>query len=107
MTLKNNYERANNMKAVIMAGGEGTRLRPLTCNRPKPMVPVAGKPVMEHIVSLLRNHGISNIAVTLQYLPDHISDYFGDGSSFGMRMRYYIESKPLGTAGSVGMQENF
>lgn len=101
MTLKNNYERANNMKAVIMAGGEGTRLRPLTCNRPKPMVPVAGKPVMEHIVSLLRNHGISNIAVTLQYLPDHISDYFGDGSSFGMRMRYYIESKPLGTAGSV------
>ena len=89
------------MKAVIMAGGEGTRLRPLTCNRPKPMVPVAGKPVMEHIVSLLRTHGISNIAVTLQYLPDHISDYFGDGSSFGMRMRYYIESKPLGTAGSV------
>ena len=82
------------MKAVIMAGGEGTRLRPLTCTRPKPMVPVAGRPVMEHIVNLLRNHGIDNIAVTLQYLPDHISEYFGDGSSFDARMRYYIEKAP-------------
>lgn len=89
------------MKAVIMAGGEGTRLRPLTCNRPKPLVPAAGIPVMEHIIFLLKNHGITDIAVTLQYLPDHISDYFGDGSPFGVRLRYFIEKKPLGTAGSV------
>jgi mannose-1-phosphate guanylyltransferase/phosphomannomutase len=95
------------MKAVIMAGGEGTRLRPLTCNRPKPMVPVAGRPVMEHTVRLLKNHGMDNIAVTLQYLPDRITEYFGDGSSFGVRMRYYIEDRPLGTAGSVKNAEDF
>jgi len=89
------------MKAVIMAGGEGTRLRPLTCNRPKPLVPAAGIPVMEHIVFLLKNHGVTDIAATLQYLPDHISDYFGDGSSYDVRLRYYVEHKPLGTAGSV------
>ena len=85
------------MKAVIMAGGEGTRLRPLTCNRPKPMVPVAGRPVMEHIVRLLKTQGMDNIAVTLQYLPDRITEYFGDGSCFGVRMRYYIEERHLGT----------
>ena len=95
------------MKAVIMAGGEGTRLRPLTCNRPKPMVPVAGRPVMEHIVRLLKSHGMDKIAVTLQYLPDHICEYFGDGSQFDVRMRYYTENKPLGTAGSVKNAEDF
>lgn len=95
------------MKAVIMAGGEGTRLRPLTCNRPKPMVPVAGRPVMEHIVRLLKSHGMDKIAVTLQYLPDHICEYFGDGNQFDVRMRYYIENKPLGTAGSVKNAEDF
>lgn len=95
------------MKAVIMAGGEGTRLRPLTCNRPKPMVPVAGRPVMEHIVRLLKSHGMDRIAVTLQYLPDHICEYFGDGSQFDVRMRYYIENQPLGTAGSVRNAEEF
>jgi mannose-1-phosphate guanylyltransferase/phosphomannomutase len=95
------------MKAVVMAGGEGTRLRPLTCNRPKPMVPVAGKPVMEHIISLLKNHGIYDIAVTLQYLPDIISGHFEDGGQYGVRMRYYIENKPLGTAGSVKNAESY
>ncbi len=95
------------MKAVIMAGGEGTRLRPLTCNRPKPMVPAAGRPVMEHIVNLLKTHDICDIAVTLQYLPDLISEYFSGGRSFGIRMRYYIEQKPLGTAGSVRNAEEF
>lgn len=58
------------MKAVIMAGGEGSRLRPLTCNRPKPMVPIANKPVMEHIIELLKKYGIRDIAVTLQYMPE-------------------------------------
>jgi len=107
VNIHNDIERAQKMKAVIMAGGEGTRLRPLTCNRPKPMVPVAGRPVMEHIVRLLKTHGIDDVAVTLQYLPDHIMEYFGDGSDFSVRMRYYIENKPLGTAGSVKNAEDF
>ncbi|HHW49687.1 MAG TPA: NTP transferase domain-containing protein [Clostridiaceae bacterium] len=95
------------MKAVIMAGGEGTRLRPLTCNRPKPMVPVANKPVMEHIIELLKKHGITEVAVTLQYMPELIKDYFHDGSDFGMKIVYYTEDKPLGTAGSVKNAEEF
>lgn len=95
------------MKAVIMAGGEGTRLRPLTCNRPKPMVPIANKPVMEHIIELLKIHKLDEVAVTLQYMPEQIKDYFGDGREFGISMRYYIEHTPLGTAGSVKNAENF
>ncbi|HVA25811.1 MAG TPA: mannose-1-phosphate guanyltransferase [Chloroflexota bacterium] len=89
------------MKAVVMAGGEGSRLRPLTIGRPKPMVPIVGKPVMEHIVDLLRKHGITDIVVTLQYLPGVIQDYFGDGSGFGVNLSYSVEDQPLGTAGSV------
>ena len=95
------------MKAVIMAGGEGTRLRPLTCSKPKPMVTVANKPVIEHITELLKRNDIINMAATLQYMPDLISEYFGDGDAFGIKMRYYIEQKPLGTAGSVKNAEDF
>ncbi len=95
------------MKAVIMAGGEGTRLRPLTCNRPKPMVTVANKPVMEHILDLLVKHNLKDVAVTLQYMPYSIKDYFDDGKNFGVNMRYYIEQTPLGTAGSVKNAEGF
>ena len=73
------------MKAVVMAGGEGSRLRPLTIRRPKPMVPIAGKPVMEHILNLLKRHGITEVIVTVQYLASNIEDYFGNGSQFGMR----------------------
>jgi mannose-1-phosphate guanylyltransferase/phosphomannomutase len=90
------------MKAVIMAGGSGTRLRPLTSHLPKPMVPVANKPMAEHIVSLLRKHSIKDIIFTLFYLPQAIEDYFGDGSDFGVNIRYSREhGKPLGTAGCV------
>lgn len=89
------------MKAVIMAGGEGTRLRPLTCSMPKPMVPVVNKPVMEHILLHLKSHRIFDVAVTLQYMPDIIRDYFGDGSSLGLNIQYFEEKHPLGTAGSV------
>lgn len=95
------------MKAVIMAGGEGTRLRPLTCTVPKPMVPVANKPMMEHIVELLLKHDFWDIAVTLQYMPEIIKEYFSDGSSFNAKIRYYVEEKPLGTAGSVKNAEDF
>ncbi len=89
------------MKAVIMAGGEGTRLRPQTSNLPKPMLPLVGRPMMEHIVSLLQRHGITDIVVTVAFLPNAIRSYFGDGSELGVRMVYATEESPLGTAGSV------
>lgn len=95
------------MKAVIMAGGEGTRLRPLTCNRPKPMVPIVNKPVMEHIIELLRKHNLTEIAATLQYMPELIKEYFHDGKEYGVNIRYYVEQIPLGTAGSVKNAEEF
>ncbi|HXN59958.1 MAG TPA: sugar phosphate nucleotidyltransferase [Acidimicrobiales bacterium] len=89
------------MKAVIMAGGEGTRLRPQTSNLPKPMLPLVGRPMMEHIVSLLQRHGVTDIVVTVAFLPNAIRSYFGDGSELGVRMAYATEESPLGTAGSV------
>lgn len=89
------------MKAVIMAGGEGTRLRPLSLGRPKPMTPLLGRPVMEHIIALLRHHGITDICVTLCYQPQVVMDYFGDGKQFGVQLTYFIEKEPMGTAGSV------
>jgi mannose-1-phosphate guanylyltransferase / phosphomannomutase len=89
------------VKAVIMAGGEGTRLRPQTSNLPKPMLPLVGRPMMEHIVSLLRRHGITDIVVTVAFLPNAIRSYFGNGSELGVRMVYATEETPLGTAGSV------
>ena len=89
------------MKAVVMAGGEGTRLRPLTSNQPKPMVPIVGRPCMEHIVNLLKEHGFEDIVVTLAFMPQAIRTYFGDGEPYGVRMRYSVEESPAGTAGSV------
>ena len=84
-----------------MSGGVGTRLRPLTCHLPKPMVPIFNKPVMEYGIDLLKKHGVNDIAVTLCYLPEIIMDYFGDGSKFNANIKYYIENRPLGTGGSV------
>jgi mannose-1-phosphate guanylyltransferase/phosphomannomutase len=95
------------MKAVVMAGGEGSRLRPLTISRPKPMVPIVGRPVAEHILNLLKEHGITDVIMTVQYLASNIEDYFGDGSQFGMRIRYSREESPLGTAGSVKNAEEW
>jgi len=84
-----------------MAGGEGTRLRPLTSNQPKPMVPIVGKPCMEHILELVRQHGLEDVIVTVAFLPQAIRSYFGDGESLGLRIEYSVEESPLGTAGSV------
>jgi mannose-1-phosphate guanylyltransferase/phosphomannomutase len=84
-----------------MAGGEGTRLRPLTSNQPKPMVPIVGKPCMEHILELLREHGFEDVVVTVAFLPQAIRSYFGDGESLGLNIEYSVEESPLGTAGSV------
>ena len=79
------------MKAVVMAGGEGTRLRPLTSNQPKPMVPIVGKPCMEHIIELLRGHGMDEVVVTLAFMPQAIRSYFGDGESLGVGIEYSVE----------------
>ncbi len=95
------------MKAVIMAGGKGTRLRPLTCGIPKPMVPLLNRPCMEYIIELLKKHNIYDIAVTVQYLSENIKNHFGDGSEFGVRLTYFEENSPLGTAGSVKNAEKF
>ena len=89
------------MKAVIMAGGQGTRLRPLTSNQPKPMLPVVNRPMMEHILNLLVAGGFREMVITLQFLPTLISNYFGDGKDWGVTLDYSTESVPLGTAGSV------
>src|SRR5919202_863584 len=84
-----------------MAGGEGTRLRPLTSNQPKPLMPLVNRPMMEHVVHLLRKHGFDDIVVTLAFLPQSIRSYFGDGAEFDVRLAYATEQTPLGTAGSV------
>ena len=84
-----------------MAGGEGTRLRPLTSNQPKPMVPIVGKPCMAHILELLRRHGFEDVIVTVAFLPQAIRSYFGSGESLGLNIEYSVEESPLGTAGSV------
>ncbi|MCS6950655.1 MAG: nucleotidyltransferase family protein, partial [bacterium] len=89
------------MQAVILAGGQGTRLRPLTAHTPKPMVPLFDRPVMEHALRLLRKHGIQQVFVTLSYRAREIIDYFGGGSRWGMRIHYSIEDEPMGTAGGV------
>ncbi len=89
------------MKAIILAGGSGTRLRPLSAELPKPMVPFLGRPLLEHILLLLRRSGIGEAAITLHYLPEAVEDYFGDGSAFGMALTYFREEEPLGTAGAV------
>ncbi len=89
------------MRAVIMAGGQGTRLRPLTSDQPKPMIPVANVPCMEHIVNLLKRHGFERVVATLEYMPEVIRGHFGDGSPWGVEMEYSVEEEPLGTAGSV------
>ena len=89
------------MKAVVMAGGEGSRLRPLTSSLPKPLVPVAGRPIMEHILLHLRRHQLRDVVATVQYMGASIRNYFGDGSDQGVALTYSVEDSPLGTAGSV------
>ncbi|HEX2374641.1 MAG TPA: sugar phosphate nucleotidyltransferase, partial [Actinomycetota bacterium] len=84
-----------------MAGGEGTRLRPLTANQPKPMLPVANRPIMEHIVRHLRDYGFKDIVVTVQFLASQVRNYFGDGADMDVDLAYATEPTPLGTAGSV------
>ena len=95
------------MKGIIMAGGEGTRLRPLTCDCPKPMMRLMNRPVIAYALELLKRHGVRDIAVTLGYMPDAITDCFGDGAALGVRLQYFVEKTPMGTAGGVGQARAF
>ena len=94
------------MKAVLMAGGEGSRLRPLTIQRPKPMVPLVNQAVMGHIIDLLKKYDITDIVVTVQYLAGVIQEHFGDGHEMGVNITYSVEETPLGTAGSVRLAQH-
>ncbi|SFS94443.1 nucleotidyltransferase family protein [Marininema halotolerans] len=94
-------------KAVIMAGGQGTRLRPLTNHLPKPMVPILSRPCLEYIIHYLMSYGITDIAMTVNYKSDQIKDYFGNGESLGVTITYFDEATPLGTAGGVKNCEYF
>lgn len=89
------------MKAVLLVGGEGTRLRPLTCNTVKAMVPILNRPFFAHLLAYLASHGVDDIVVTLCYLPDRIESRFADGRASGVRLAYVMEETPLGTAGAV------
>jgi len=95
------------LKAIILVGGEGTRLYPLTHNIPKPMLPVLNRPFLEHTIAYLKKYGVDRIILALGYLPKVIQDYFGDGSELGVQLTYAFESRPLGTAGAVKNAEQY
>ena len=95
------------MKAVILAGGLGTRLRPLTNSKPKPMLPVGEKPILEHLVEWTKKGGIKSIVLCVSYLRKSIEDYFEDGKKFGVTIEYAISKKPLATAGQLKTAEEF
>lgn len=95
------------IKAVLLVGGLGTRLRPLTDDRPKSFLPVINRPFLEHTIAYLKNNGITDIILTLNYLPDVIQNRFGDGEKYGVHLTYCIEKDPLGTAGAVKNAESY
>jgi len=95
------------MQAVIMAGGFGTRLRPLTNNIPKPMVPIVNVPMLEHVITLLKKHGITDFVMLLYYQPEIIRRYFEDGSKFGVSIKYILPDNDYGTAGAVKLSEQY
>jgi NDP-sugar pyrophosphorylase family protein len=95
------------MKGMILAAGEGKRLRPLTEHVPKPMLPLAGRPLLEHIITHLRDCGITELAINLHHLPGAVMDYFEDGSRWGVSLRYSLEEHLLGSAGGVKRLQAF
>jgi len=95
------------MEAILVCGGVGERMRPLTDTLPKPMIPIDGKPVLEYLVMLCKKHGFTRIAITTSYLPEVITDYFGDGSRFGVEIVYSFEPELLGTAGALNNFKGF
>ena len=94
------------MKALLLVGGKGTRLHPVTYKLPKPMAPVVNRPFLEHILDWLRGHGVTDVILTTHYLPDAIADHFGDGSRHGVRLTCLQEEEPLGTGGAIKNAEH-
>lgn len=90
-------------KIMIMAGGRGTRLLPKTLDCPKPLLPVSGKPILEHVINAAKSQGFNNFVIAINYLGHMIQNYFGDGSSFGVKIQYLHESSPLGTVGALSL----
>src|SRR5512136_1751967 len=95
------------MKGMILAAGEGQRMRPLTDHLPKPMLPIAGRPLLEHTIVHLCDCGVTDLAINLYYLPAAVMDYFGNGSRCGVRLRYSVEEKLMGSAGGVKRLQDF
>ena len=94
-------------KAVILVGGKGTRLRPLTLNTPKCMIEIQGKTVTEHLFDLLKNYGIRDVIMSIGYLKEKVKEYYGDGSKFGVNITYVEEDEPLGTAGPLKLAKDY
>lgn len=95
------------MKGMILAAGEGTRLRPLTNSTPKPMLPINGQPLLTHIILNLKRCGITQFGLNLYHLPDKVIEYFGDGSPLGVSIKYSVETELLGSAGGVKQLQSF
>jgi len=95
------------MKAVILAGGLGTRLQPYTNSLPKPMLPLGEKPILEHLIEWIKKNGVKEIVLCVSYLRKKIEDYFGDGKKFGVKIEYAISKNPLATAGQLKTAEKF
>ncbi|HEX5095341.1 MAG TPA: nucleotidyltransferase family protein, partial [Acidimicrobiia bacterium] len=89
------------MKAVVLVGGEGTRLRPLTYATPKPLLPIANQPFLERQLTWMHRHGIDEVVLSLGYLPDAFAQHFAHGSFGDVRLQYAVEDEPLGTAGAI------
>lgn len=94
-------------KAIVLVGGEGTRLRPFTYELPKAMLPIHGKPMVQHVLDLLKSHGVTEIVLAIGYKGDKIKEYFGDGSKFGLKIDYVEEKSPLGTAGPLRLAKKY
>src|ERR671917_1133842 len=95
------------LKTLILAGGLGTRLRPLLRDRPKPMAPIKGKPFLEYQIYQLRSHGLRDLVLCVGHLAYHIQNYFGDGRDWGVQIAYAVEKEPLGTAGAIKSAQSF
>lgn len=104
--IKEHFEPGRNRMALVLAGGSGTRMRPLTYEIPKPMVPVNGRPILEHVIEQLKNAEFTDIVISIGYLGSRVKEYFGDGAKFGVRIRYSEETSPTGTGGAVKKAQN-
>jgi len=101
--IKTDDNEVNNLidTAIILAGGLGTRLRPLTDNTPKPLLPIKGKPIVQHMIKNMKKNGINNIILSIGFQADKIMNYFGNGEQFGVNISYSVEKELLGTGGAI------